>query len=120
MPAKKYHVTLTDEQRTALEKITRAYKSHTQRERNRARVLLLTDTAREDGGHAAAHVAIAVGVCTLTVESVRRRFVQQGLQAAVYRREQTTRKARVLDGRAEAFLIATVCSAPPRDRPAGA
>jgi Homeodomain-like domain len=35
------------------------------------------------------------------------------LEAALYRKEQSTRKARVLDGEAEAFLIATVCSAPP-------
>jgi hypothetical protein len=30
------------------------------------------------------------------------------------RKEQTKRKARVLDGAAEAFLVATVCSAPPQ------
>ena len=54
-----------------------------------------------------------MGVCLLTVQQARRRFAQDGLEAAVFRKEQATRKARILDGKAEAFLIATTCSAPP-------
>jgi hypothetical protein len=52
----------------------------------------------------------------VTVENVRERFALGGLQAALERKEQTKRKARVLDGEAEAFLIATVCSVPPEGR----
>lgn len=44
---------------------------------------------------------------------MRRRFATGGVEAALHHKEQTHRKARVLDGKAEAFLIATVCSAPP-------
>ena len=48
MPAKKHHVTLTPEQRERAEIIARSYK-HSDRERKRARILLLCDTAQEGG-----------------------------------------------------------------------
>lgn len=112
MPARKYNVALSEEQRQQLEKIARSYR-HSERERKRARILLLTDTNREDGGLLDAPICHQLKVCAVTVEQVRRRFAQKGLGAAVYRSEQQNRKARKLDGKAEAFLIATACSAPP-------
>ena len=112
MPAKKYHVTLTDEQRQQVEIIARSYK-HSQRERQRAKILLLADTNRPEGTSKDALIAQQVGVCGLTVEQVRRRFVTGGLEAALYHKEQQNRKARLLDGRTEAYLVATVCAAPP-------
>jgi len=112
MPARKYDVALSEEQRQKLEKIARSYK-HSERERKRAKILLLCDTNREDGGLLDAPICQTLKVCDSTVGQVRRRFTQKGWEAAVYHREQAKRKARVLDGNAEAFLIATVCSAPP-------
>ena len=112
MPAKKYHVTLTQEQRQHCEIVTRSYK-RSERERKRARILLLADTARADGSLRDEDIAVQVQVCPLTAHQVRRRFAEGGLEAALSHREQARRKARVLDGAAEAFLIATVCSAPP-------
>lgn len=112
MPAKKYHVALSEEQRNKAEVVARSYK-HSERERKRARILLLADTRREAGACLDADIEQQVGVCNATVEQVRRRFCQEGLDAALYRKVQITRKARVLDGRAEAFLVATVCAAPP-------
>lgn len=113
MPARKYAVALTDEQRQHVEKIARSYR-HSERERKRAKILLLTDINREDGGLLDATICQQLKVSDVTVGQVRRRFVQKGLSAAVYRGEQANRKARKLDGKAEAFLIATVCSAPPQ------
>lgn len=112
MPAKKHYVTLSDDQRQRAEVIARSYK-HSERERKRAKILLLADTTRPEGTAKDAIIEQTVGVCNATVEAVRRRFAQRGFDAAVFRREQTHRKARVLDGGAEAFLVATVCSAPP-------
>jgi hypothetical protein len=112
MPAKKHHVTLTEEQRQKAQIVARSYK-HSDRERKRARILLLADTNRAEGACQDAFIEQEVGVCNATVEQVRRRFCEGGLDAALYRKEQQNRKARVLDGEAEAFLIATVCSAPP-------
>ena len=112
MPAKIHHVTLSEEQRNKAEIVARSYK-HSDRERKRAKILLLADTNRTEGVCKDAFIEQQVGVSNATVEQVRRRFCEAGLEAALYRKEQQRRKARVLDGEAEAFLIATVCSAPP-------
>jgi putative transposase len=112
MPAKKYHVTLTADQRQHCEVVARSYK-HSERERKRARILLLADTEWEDGSLRDELIVAQVKVCALTVHQVRRRFTEGGLSAALSHKEQQRRKARVLDGAAEAFLIATVCSTPP-------
>ena len=50
-----------------------------------------------------------------TVALTRRRFTDEGLEAALHDRKRPGQK-RVLDGRAEAFLVATACSAPPDGR----
>ena len=62
-------------------------------------------------------IAEALEVSTATVERVRQRFVEQGLEAALDRkqRERPPRQIK-LDGRAEARLIALACSAPPEGR----
>jgi len=112
MPAKQFVVALSQEQRQKLEIIARSYK-HSQRERKRAKILLLADTNHQEGGLKDAAICEQLHVCDATVGQVRRRFCQEGVDAAVYHREQAKRKARVLDGNAEAFLIATVCGAPP-------
>lgn len=112
MPAKQFVVALSEEQRLKVEIIARSDK-HSERERTRAKILLLADTHCEDGGHGDAVICEQLKTCNATVGQVRRRFVLEGVDAAVYQREQARRKARVLDGQAEAFLIATVCSTPP-------
>ena len=61
--------------------------------------------------------ALEVGVAT--VERVRQRFVEQGLEAALVRKKQARpSRQRALDGRAEAKLIALACSRPPDGRKA--
>ena len=82
-----------------------------------ARILLKADAA--DGGPAWPdhRIADALEVSTATIERVRRRFVEQGLDAALDRkqRERPAREIK-LDGRAEAQLVALACSAPPEGR----
>ena len=112
MPAKKYHVTLTDEQRQKAGIVARSYK-HSARERVRARVLLLADTSQFNGSCPDAVICEQTDLCALTVSQIRQRFTEKGLDAALYRAAQKNRKARVLDGNAEAFLVATVCGASP-------
>lgn len=115
MPAKIHHVTLSEEQRQKAEIVARSYK-HSERERKRAKILLLADTNRAEGTCPDKAIEQRVGVCNATVEQVRRRFCQDGLEGALHHKQQPHRKARALDGAAEAFLIATVCSAPPEGR----
>jgi hypothetical protein len=112
MPAKIHHVRLTQEQREHVEIVARSYK-HKEAERKRAKILLLADANHPDGGHDDQTIHQQVRVSRVTVENVRQRFASGGLKAALERKEQAHRKPRVLDGAAEAFLIATTCSAPP-------
>jgi len=52
-----------------------------------------------------------------TVERVRQRFVEEGLEAALgHKKPDRPSRQRKLDGRAEARLIALACSVPPEGR----
>ena len=109
MPAKKHPVVLTAEERVTLQKATRSNK-RSGLERRRARVLLASAQGQSD-----AAIARAVGVHVNTVINTRTRFAARGTKS-VRRAEQRHRKARALDGQAEAHLVALVCAGPPEGR----
>ncbi len=48
-----------------------------------------------------------------TIERVRKRFVEEGIESALNRREQKNRRSRIIDGEKEAYLIAIACSQTP-------
>ena len=110
--AKKYRVTLTEEERAALEAMISRGKADA-RKLAHARILLRADEA--DGAPACTdeEVASATEASTRTVERVRRRFVEEGLDSALMPRPTKRIYARALDGAQEAHLIALACSAPP-------
>ncbi len=112
MSAKKYHVSLTEVQREELARWSKSQR-RSERERKRARILLLADEAQEGGAKKDSDIAQAIKVAPLTVNRVRQRFSERGLDTSLRRKEQQTRKPRLLDGAGEAHLIALVCSAPP-------
>ncbi len=112
MSAKKYHVSLTEAERSELLRLSKSQR-HSERERKRARILLLADEAQEDGPCSDAQIAAQLKVDALTVSRVRQRFAERGLRLTLRRKEQGNRKARTLDGAGEAYLIALTCSPPP-------
>ena len=112
MSAKKYRVSLAEAERDELTRWSKSQR-HSERECKRARILLLADEAKEGGADKDADIAAQVKVCSPTVNRVRQRFVERGLQPSLRRKEQERRKARLLDGAGEAHLIALVCGAPP-------
>jgi transposase len=115
---KKYIVTLTDDERQALQELIAAGKAAA-RKLTHARILLKADAAPGGPGWADDRIAEAVEVSVATVERVRQRFVEQGLEAALARKKQgRLSRERKLDGRGEARLIALACSAPPAGRKA--
>lgn len=61
-------------------------------------------------------IARVLKVGSATVERVRRRCVEEGLEAALGRRQQVNRRPRKLDGEGEARLTAMACSQPPEGR----
>src|SRR5512135_3411186 len=113
---KKYKVTLTAEERHDLQDLIAAGKAAAQRLAH-VRILLQADAAPDGPGWTDGRIAEAVEVSVATVERVRQRFVEHGLEAALVRKPQD-RPSRLpkLDGRAEAHLVALACSKPPEGR----
>jgi transposase len=70
---------------------------------------------RADDGHDRREIAAGLGIDRTTVERLRQRFVEEGIDAALSDHPRPG-GARKLDGKAEAFLVATTCSAPPDGR----
>ena len=113
---KKYVVTLTVEEREQLAGMVAAGKAAAQKLAH-ARILLKADAAEGGPGWTDDRIAEAVEVSTDTVGRVRQRFVEGGLDAALARKPQARpSRERVLDGAAEAKLIALACSPPPDER----
>jgi transposase len=109
---KTFVVQLSSAQREQLEQLL-ASGTAASRQLTHARMLLKAD--RSEGGPAwgNAPIAEALEISTLTVTRVKKRFIQQGLEAALERKKQAKRKEPKLDGRQEAHLLALVCGAPP-------
>jgi transposase len=114
---KRYKVTLTADERKSLQDLVAAGKGASKK-LLQARILLKADASPQGGpAWSDARIAEALEVSTRTIERLRERFVEQGLEAALGRK-QRDRPSRepVLDGKAEARLIALACSTPPRGR----
>jgi hypothetical protein len=113
---KKYKVTLTVEERNSLQELIAAGKASAQK-LTHARILLKADAAPDGPAWTDARIAEAIEVDVSTVERIRERFVELGLEAALVRKKQDRpSRAQRLDGKAEARLIALACSEPPQGR----
>jgi hypothetical protein len=113
---KKYQVTLAAEERQQLQATIAAGKAAAKTLAH-ARILLKADQAEGGPAWPDHRIAEALEVSVDTVERVRQRLVEHGLDAALRRKEQDRpSRERVLDGRAEARLVALACSAPPEGR----
>ncbi len=84
--APRYRVTLTVEERSELKALTRAATKTTGKRFLYARALLLCDRGPEGPGWTVARVAEALGVSARTIEHLKRRFVEQGLEFALERK----------------------------------
>jgi transposase len=116
MARKTYLVTLTPEEREWLTALVKAGQ-RSARTLTRARILLKADQAQGGPAWEDARIVEALDCGLRTVERVRQRFVERGLDAALERKPQDRpSRQRKLDGAAEARLIAVACSAPPLGR----
>ena len=108
---KKYVVKLTSQERKQLEGLIKKGKVPGYKIRH-AQMLLKADQGKQGPGWHDRQIAEAFGAHLTTVERLRKRFVEEGLQVALerHKRQNYTRK---LDGDAEAQLIAIACSEPP-------
>src|SRR5581483_12403311 len=97
----KFIVRLSSEQRQELEQLA-ATGERSAAIITRARILLKADAGAD--GWPDDRVAEALDISAATVARIRKKFVQQGLQAAVHRKRPTGRQYRKLDGAQEAQL----------------
>ncbi len=111
--APRYRVTLTEPEREYLLALTRNGKTGAEKFIN-ARALLLCDAGPDGPAWNVANVAEALGVTPRTIEHLKKRFVEEGFDAALNRkpREKPPREV-VFDGAFEARLIALACSDAP-------
>ena len=111
---KRYIVRLTDEERKGLEELVAKGKAAAYRIRH-ANILLKADADGPDWTDE--RIAEAFGCHLNTPANVRRRFVEGGLAAALNRKRQAAPSRKpILDGAAEAHLIALSCSEAPAGR----
>ena len=115
MPSKRYIVTLTCEEREHLSGLISKGKAAAYKQRH-ARILLKTDQSEYGEHWTDAQIVDALDVNVSTVERLRQRFVEEGFEAALQRKKQKNRKAKKIDGRAEAHLLAVSCGEPPEGR----
>jgi len=112
---KKYIVELTSEERSALEDIVKAERMAAHKRRH-ARMLLKADQGPLGPAWKDADIGDAFDCTTKSVERLRERQVEHGLDTAMDHGNRGSYRARKLDGVAEAHLIATACSSAPEGR----
>ena len=115
MSVKKYRVKLTTEERQELKALVSRGRAAAYKQTH-ARVLLLSDEGQGDGAMKDEEIARALRIGCSTVERVRRRCVEEGVDAALERRVQIRRRRKKLDGQGEAHLVALACGEPPQGR----
>lgn len=118
-------IKLSSQERATLKKLVGTGTSQA-RTQTRARILLMaSDMSTGSRGNGKSGelrrtnsnqtIAEALLVCSKTVSRIRQRFVQGGLNEALYDKPRAGRSV-VLDGAVEAKLVMLACSTPPKGR----
>jgi transposase len=107
--AKRYRVTLSADERERLERLSRQRTASVRMVR-RAQALLLAAEGKTDEVIAA---RLQMGVATL--ERLRRRFVEEGLEASLRERPRPGARPK-LGPKEQAFVVALACTKPPEGR----
>lgn len=108
MGKKKYVVSLTDAERQDLEQLTRKGSGR--------KVVYALILLKADEGWTDERIGEAYSVGHSTIERLRQRFVEEGLEMALNRRPSGRVYRKKIEGEEEAHLIALACSPPPEGR----
>lgn len=106
----KHVVELTADERLRLQELVKHGKNFTRRH---AQILLKSDEGPSGPAWSDAKIAEAFDCHVTTIENIRRRLVEKGLDAALEHGRRGSTVAKKLDGRAEAYLIALTRMDPP-------
>ena len=110
---KKYKITLTQEEREELEAISGKGKRAAQTVLN-ALILLACDEGKFQQQRSINEtIARVLNVSMKTIDRVKKRFVEEGLDAVLQRKPSSRIFRTKIDGDLEAHLIAMSCSEPP-------
>ena len=110
--AKKYVITLSEEERCELQSMISTGKSAARRLIH-ARVLLLAD-ARSESHRTDQQIVEALGVSARTVERIRQRFVEEGFEAALNPKSRPRIVSKL--EKAEADVVELAKTDPPKGR----
>jgi transposase len=113
--ANRYKVTLTQAERERLDQMARNGKT-TSRKFVHARALLLCDAGEFGKPWKVAAVADALGISTRTIEHIKERFVEEGIDAALERKRAKKTRTPTFDGAFDARLAKLACSPAPEGR----
>jgi transposase len=111
----KYHVTLDEDERLELNNLLNKGRVAA-RKQTHARILLQCDEAGENPVKKDHDIAKALNTSIRSIERIRQRFVEEGLESALNPKQPERHRSKKLDGAAEAFLVATACMEAPEGR----
>ena len=114
MSVKKYHVTLNEEEYKELIELTTKGKASA-RKILHAQILLKLDETFNEKPWTIGAIKEAFRTNEHTVCQTARRFVEEGLESALNRKEQKNRHHKIT-GEVEAHMVAIACSDPPEGR----
>jgi transposase len=110
---KRYVIRLSEEERKRLTALVSKGKGAARR-RLHAQVLLKADVSPAGSGWTDQQIVEALGLGERTVQAIRQRCVEEGLDAALERKKQCRpSREKVLDGAKEARLVALCCGKVP-------
>jgi transposase len=109
---KKYIVRLNSDEREHLQRLVSTGKAAAYK-RQHAQILLKADIGEYGPGWNDKDISEAFDASTRTVERIRQRLVEGGLEAALSRAKQARYRTPRLDGDGEAHLVTLACSQPP-------
>lgn len=112
MPAKRYKITLTQEERTYLLNLISKGKTAAQK-LTKAHILLNADCNEKQSAHSDQEISDTLNISGATIERVRKTFVEAGLDASLNRKKREQSGYQKFDGEKEAHLMALACSEPP-------
>lgn len=113
MPGMRYKVTLTEQERRTLEEITTRGRHSSQKVLNALILLGCDEGPFQDKKRTGQQLADVLPVSLRKIDRVKRRFVEEGLEAALGKRKPERQYVKKADGDFEAHLLALSCSQPP-------
>ncbi len=112
---KKYIVCLTTDERSELENLVNKGKIAAYK-RLHAQILLKADISEKGPGWTDSQIREAFDVNIKTIERLRLRLVEKGLEGAINRAKSQKKSTFKIDGEVEAHLIALSCNEAPEGR----